>query len=113
MAKHLLFDQSRISSGNSAGAIGLPGTDPSIHSHPIHGDLWKPNPMGTTKIREPEGPSLTIPGTAQPGLDARNSTGRQKSNPSRYRDVVIGPSNIYLYKGGSSKGTFPRSFFKK
>jgi RHS repeat-associated protein len=109
--KTLTVDPGRIEAGNSAGAIGLAGTDPAIHSHPIHGDLWKSNPFGSSRAREPEGPSLSTP-SGQPGLDARNSTGRQRSNPSRYRDVVIGPNNIFLYKGGSSKGTFKRSFFK-
>jgi hypothetical protein len=89
----------------STEAVMLGGDRPSVHSHPIHGGLYKKTPGGVMgPAREREAPS---------GQDAINSTGRQRRNPSRYRDVVVGPNNIYLYKGGENAGKVPRSFFKK
>ena len=89
----------------STDAIGLGGDRPSIHSHPIHGGLYEKTPGGVSGPgKEPEAPSPQ---------DALNSSGRQERNPSRYRDVVVGPNNIYLYKGNQSAGKAPRSFFKK
>ena len=89
----------------STDAIGLGGDRPAIHSHPIHGGLYKKTPGGVSgPLNEPESPSLQ---------DNRNSSGRQDRNPSRYRDVVVGRNNIYLYKGYDAAGKAPRSFFKR
>jgi RHS repeat-associated protein len=91
----------------STDAIGLGGDRPSIHSHPIHGGLYKKTHGGVTgPANESEAPSARLG-------DYQNSEGRQRRNPSRYRDVVVGPNNIYLYKGYDLVGKAPRSFFKK
>ncbi|MCG8328679.1 MAG: hypothetical protein MI974_13395 [Chitinophagales bacterium] len=96
---------SDIYTSESTDAVGLGGDRPSIHNHPVHGGLYKKTPGGVSgPLNEPESPS---------SQDGRNSYGRQKRNPSRYRDVVVGPDNIYLYKGYTKAGKVPRSFFKK
>ena len=94
-----------IYTSKSTDAIGLAGDRPSIHSHPIHGGLYKKTPGGVLgPAKEREAPSRQ---------DVVNSSGRQRRSPNRYRDVVVGPNNIYLYKGSQSAGKVPRSFFKK
>lgn len=96
-----------IYTSESTSAVGLGGDRPSVHSHPIHGGLYRPNPPNKPKgpAKEQEGPSRD--------WDYPNSYRRQRRNPSRYRDVVVGPNNIYLYKGYKDAGKVPRSFFKK
>jgi RHS repeat-associated protein len=104
--KTLTIDPSSVKASGSVSAIALGGSRPAAHSHPIHGGLHIINGAGGVSgpAREPEYPSPQ---------DHGNNSGRQKYNPTRYKDAVIGPNNIYLYGKGGSTGKFPRSFFKK
>ncbi len=95
-----------INVSESTSAVGLGGDRPAIHSHPVHGGLYKKSSNGRIMgpAREPEGPSAHS--------DYPNSAGRERRTGQRYRDVVIGPNNIYLYKRFKDAGKVPRSFFK-
>jgi hypothetical protein len=103
--KTLSVDMSRKIISNSTAMVGLGGTDPAIHNHPIHGGLYVKNSEGIF------GPAKEMPWPSS--QDNNNSGGRQKRQPSRYRDVIVAPEKIYFKHGNSTVGRFKRSFFNK